>query len=173
MAGTVVRQLRDIARDGNRTVIATIHQPSSELFSLFDQLYLLSDGSCVYDGPASEAVEYFDSLGFPCPEFVSPTDHFMRQLVVVDKASDEAGVARVERLKSAWATRKQPGVLTGSRKDPIIQTQDFNSNRLGILRQLQVVLSRNVLSLLRDQTGSQLRVPYSRLRFALVQCART
>ncbi|KAL3667595.1 ABC-2 type transporter [Phytophthora oleae] len=47
MAETVVRQLRDIARDGNRTVIATIHQPSSELFSLFDQLYLLSDGSCV------------------------------------------------------------------------------------------------------------------------------
>eukprot|EP00644_Phytophthora_capsici_P001152 jgi/Phyca11/576285/estExt2_Genewise1.C_PHYCAscaffold_860075 len=152
MAETVVRQLRDIARDGNRTVIATIHQPSSELFTFFDQLYLLSDGSCVYDGPASEAVEYFDSLGFPCPEFVSPTDHFMRQLVVVDKALDEAGVARVERLKSMWVTRKQSGVLTRSKKDPIINIQDLNANRLGVVRQLQVVLSRTILSLLRDKT---------------------
>ncbi|KAL3667596.1 ABC-2 type transporter [Phytophthora oleae] len=74
----------------------------------------------------------------------------MRQLVVVDKASDEAGVARIEGLKSAWATRKQPGVLARPKKDPIIETQGFNSNRLGIMGQLRIVLSRNVLSLVRD-----------------------
>lgn len=41
MAETVIKQLQQIARDG-RTVLATIHQPSSEVFAIFDQLYLLS-----------------------------------------------------------------------------------------------------------------------------------
>ncbi|RLN47683.1 hypothetical protein BBJ29_000574 [Phytophthora kernoviae] len=101
MAETVVRQLQELARDGNRTVIATIHQPSSELYALFDQLYLLSDGACVYDGLASEAMAYFSSLGYECPPYVSPADYFMRQLVAVDTATDSAGVVRVEGLKTA------------------------------------------------------------------------
>ncbi|KUF87386.1 RNA polymerase III transcription repressor MAF1 [Phytophthora nicotianae] len=157
MAETVMRQLQEIARDGNRTVIATIHQPSSELFTLFDQLYLLSDGACVYDGPAVEAVEYFSSLGYQCPAFVSPTDYFMRQLVVVDKASDVAGVARVEGLKTAWATRSHTGVLTPLKTNQTTIYEDakldgFKNDRLDLIGQLRVVLSRNVLSLFRDKT---------------------
>ncbi|KAK1932434.1 ABC transporter G family member 9 [Phytophthora citrophthora] len=56
MAETVIKQLQQIARDG-RTVLATIHQPSSEVFAIFDQLYLLSDGSPVYQGKASQSVD--------------------------------------------------------------------------------------------------------------------
>ncbi|KAF0685462.1 hypothetical protein As57867_022579, partial [Aphanomyces stellatus] len=37
MAESVILQLQKLAREG-RTVVATIHQPSSELFALFDQL---------------------------------------------------------------------------------------------------------------------------------------
>ena len=38
-------------------MIASIHQPSSEVFELFDRLYLLSSGKTVYFGQASEAYE--------------------------------------------------------------------------------------------------------------------
>ncbi|XP_069154909.1 ABC transporter G family member 11 isoform X1 [Solanum lycopersicum] len=50
----VTQTLRCLSRDG-RTVIASIHQPSSEVFELFDRLYLLSGGKTVYFGQASEA----------------------------------------------------------------------------------------------------------------------
>ncbi|KAL1294494.1 hypothetical protein AAHE18_19G145300 [Arachis hypogaea] len=53
----VTQTLRALARDG-RTVIASIHQPSSEVFELFDQLYLLSGGKTVYFGHASAAYEF-------------------------------------------------------------------------------------------------------------------
>eukprot|EP01018_Ginkgo_biloba_P035785 Gb_08227 [translate_table: standard] len=43
----VTQTLRNLAHDG-RTVIASIHQPSSEVFALFDYLYLLSGGKTVY-----------------------------------------------------------------------------------------------------------------------------
>jgi len=52
----VTQTLRGLARDG-RTVIASIHQPSSEVFELFDMLFLLSGGKTVYFGQASQACE--------------------------------------------------------------------------------------------------------------------
>lgn len=52
----VVTTLRNLARDG-RTIIASIHQPSSEVFELFDTLTLLTGGKLVYFGEASLANE--------------------------------------------------------------------------------------------------------------------
>lgn len=57
----MTQTLRALARDG-RTVIASIHQPSSEVFELFDQLYLLSSGKTVYFGLASDAYEVIKNL---------------------------------------------------------------------------------------------------------------
>ncbi|KAL3342676.1 hypothetical protein AABB24_026616 [Solanum stoloniferum] len=73
----VTQTLRGLSRDG-RTVIASIHQPSSEVFELFDRLYLLSGGKTVYFGQASEAYEFFAQAGFPCPALRNPSDHFLR-----------------------------------------------------------------------------------------------
>ncbi len=56
----VVSTLRNLARDG-RTVIASIHQPSSEVFELFDNLTLLSGGRLVYFGEAPAAREVSSS----------------------------------------------------------------------------------------------------------------
>uniref|UniRef100_A0A5B7ALI6 Putative ABC transporter G family member 11 n=1 Tax=Davidia involucrata TaxID=16924 RepID=A0A5B7ALI6_DAVIN len=73
----VTQTLRGLSRDG-RTVIASIHQPSSEVFELFDRLYLLSGGKTVYFGQVSEAYEFFAQAGFPCPALRNPSDHFLR-----------------------------------------------------------------------------------------------
>ncbi|KAK4719555.1 hypothetical protein R3W88_017893 [Solanum pinnatisectum] len=73
----VTQTLRCLSRDG-QTVIASIHQPSSEVFELFDRLYLLSGGKTVYFGQASEAHQFFAEAGFPCPSFRNPSDHFLR-----------------------------------------------------------------------------------------------
>ncbi|XP_030459260.1 ABC transporter G family member 1-like [Syzygium oleosum] len=63
-----------------RTIIASIHQPSSEVFQLFHNLCLLSSGRTVYFGPASAATEFFASNGFPCPTLQNPSDHFLKTI---------------------------------------------------------------------------------------------
>ncbi|KAL3664426.1 hypothetical protein V7S43_010749 [Phytophthora oleae] len=148
MAETVTMQLQQIARDG-RTVIATIHQPSSELFALFDQLYLLSDGSPVYQGKALESVDYFASLGYPCPSLMNPTDYFMKQLVVMDKATDAEGVARVEKLKKEWVQHQTlPQIEDGG-----IKAEEYNDSRLNVFGQVGVLAHRNVVRFVRDRLG--------------------
>ncbi|MCL7050140.1 hypothetical protein MKW94_005986 [Papaver nudicaule] len=58
----IVLMLHDIAEAG-KTVVTTIHQPSSRLFHKFDKLILLGKGSLLYYGKASEAMDYFSSIG--------------------------------------------------------------------------------------------------------------
>ncbi|KAH6824080.1 ABC-2 type transporter family protein [Perilla frutescens var. hirtella] len=58
----IIQMLQDIAQ-GGKTVVTTIHQPSSRLFSKFDKLILLSNGCSLYFGKASEAMVYFSSIG--------------------------------------------------------------------------------------------------------------
>ncbi|KAF8398347.1 hypothetical protein HHK36_017274 [Tetracentron sinense] len=73
----VIQALRNIARDG-RTVIFSVHQPNSDVFALFDDLFLLSGGEAVYFGEAEMAVMFFSDAGFPCPSRRNPSDHFLR-----------------------------------------------------------------------------------------------
>lgn len=59
---------------GGRTVVTTIHQPSSRLYHMFDKVILLSEGSPIYNGPASSALDYFSSIGFSASITLNPAD---------------------------------------------------------------------------------------------------
>ncbi|KAI4296398.1 hypothetical protein L6164_036359 [Bauhinia variegata] len=63
-----------------RTIVVSIHQPSADVFQLFDNLCLLSYGKTVFFGPASAANEFFRSSGFPCPTLQNPSDHFLKTI---------------------------------------------------------------------------------------------
>ncbi|URD73895.1 ABC transporter G family member [Musa troglodytarum] len=82
----VMSRIVNLAKHDGRTVLASIHQPGSGVFELFDDLCLLSDGKTVYFGPTSGANEFFALNGFACPTFINPSDHYLR---TVNKDFDE------------------------------------------------------------------------------------
>lgn len=61
----------------NMTVIASIHQPTSEIFNSFDLLLALSEGYSVYWGSTSRLVPHFAACGIACPPYYNPADHLM------------------------------------------------------------------------------------------------
>jgi ABC-type multidrug transport system ATPase subunit/ABC-type multidrug transport system permease subunit len=70
----VVKILKDVAQTG-RTVVATVHQPSAELFFMFDDLLLLAEGRTVYHGPTKDMVAYFEhTFGYLAPKYNNPAD---------------------------------------------------------------------------------------------------
>eukprot|EP00250_Pteridium_aquilinum_P019927 c24628_g3_i1 orf=640-2622(+) len=72
----VVKRLRTLSKSG-RTLLVSIHQPSSEVFELFHHLCLLSSGQTIYFGERLRAQQFFEDAGFSCPPFRNPSDHFL------------------------------------------------------------------------------------------------
>ncbi|KAL8227657.1 hypothetical protein R6Q57_015241 [Mikania cordata] len=69
--------LKGLAR-GGRSVVTTIHQPSSRLYWMFDKVVVLSDGCPIYSGQAGRVMEYFASIGFvPGFSLMNPADFLL------------------------------------------------------------------------------------------------
>eukprot|EP01135_Chromosphaera_perkinsii_P004233 Nk52_evm22s272 gene=Nk52_evmTU22s272 len=73
----VIRMLKQLAIKEQFSVIATIHQPSTKVYELFDKTMLLAGGKTVFFGPRAELPDHFESLGYPCPQFINPADYYM------------------------------------------------------------------------------------------------
>lgn len=75
-AHRVVATLAGLARKG-KTVVASVHQPSSRVYQMFDKVLLLAEGRCLYFGYGRDAMDYFASVGFS-PRFpVNPADFML------------------------------------------------------------------------------------------------
>ncbi|KAL9643147.1 hypothetical protein ABK040_001636 [Willaertia magna] len=74
----VIQALRTIAVQQHITIVTVIHQPRYEIFTMFHKVLLLGKGGrVVYLGQAKKAVDYFEMIGFKCPQHVNPADFIM------------------------------------------------------------------------------------------------
>lgn len=81
-----VQLLKKLASE-NTTVLCTIHQPASEVFSLFDRCIFMRSGRIFYQGPTADIVSHFSNKGFSCPYNYNPSDYIM-QLSQVQSVED-------------------------------------------------------------------------------------
>ncbi|KAF9358116.1 hypothetical protein BGX34_009051 [Mortierella sp. NVP85] len=86
----VTNAIKDLARKG-RTVILTVHQPRSDIYELFDDLLLLSQGKVVYFGKAQAATTYFEGLGHECPVGWNVADYFLDLVTLHQEADSDSG----------------------------------------------------------------------------------
>lgn len=72
-AAQVMKLLKSVAEHGN-TVLFTIHQPSSNIFSTFDRLILLNKGQVMHQGDVKAIARDFDRCGHAVPPQYNPAD---------------------------------------------------------------------------------------------------
>lgn len=80
------------------TAVISLLQPAPETYELFDNIILLSEGQIVYQGPRENVLEFFEFMGFKCPERKAVAD-FLQE---VTSRKDQ---------EQYWANKDQPYVF--------------------------------------------------------------
>ncbi|KAG2674487.1 hypothetical protein I3843_13G123100 [Carya illinoinensis] len=64
----IVKFMRQMVHIMDVTMVISLLQPAPETYDLFDDIILLSEGQIVYQGPRENVLEFFEYVGFKCPE---------------------------------------------------------------------------------------------------------
>jgi ABC-type multidrug transport system ATPase subunit/ABC-type multidrug transport system permease subunit len=157
----LVTTLKALAAKG-RTVILTIHQPRSEIWTLFDRVVLLSQGNSVFAADRQSCMEYFARQGYPLPAFCNPAEHVI-DVAAIDNRSSELEIAsqtRVDNLKAEWAKVSKDGfgqeLVVRESRDGLESSRSCHlvvKQGISFSRQLRVLTSRVWLTTVRDPLG--------------------
>lgn len=96
MAENIVQSLKALAEKG-KTVLCTIHQPSSDVFALFNNVLVMAEGRVAFMGTAEDALEFYRSVGYPCPVNYNPADFYILTMAVVPGREQECQ-QRIEKI---------------------------------------------------------------------------
>lgn len=164
-AAALVATLQELAQSG-KTVISSIHQPSSHVFYSFDKLFVLADGHMVYNGSPRGCMPYLQSRGYAPPGDYNPADFLMDLVTSYDMFSEKYEVAPRQALIEAWdnaATLKEAEVAQAAlAAAPSLADPDSSLKQrpTSYMTQLKVLLQRS-----QKNASSQL---FTKLNF--VQC---
>ncbi|KAM6595315.1 hypothetical protein CsatA_005839 [Cannabis sativa] len=64
----IVKFMRQMVHIMDVTMVISLLQPAPETYDLFDDIILLSEGKIVYQGPRDNVLEFFEYMGFKCPD---------------------------------------------------------------------------------------------------------
>eukprot|EP00118_Oscarella_pearsei_P005221 m.23701 g.23701 ORF g.23701 m.23701 type:complete len:697 (+) comp28518_c0_seq2:216-2306(+) len=177
MAESVVRVLQKMAVTG-RTIVCTIHQPSSEVFDLFDRLILMAEGRLAYLGPSLGAMGFFGSCGYPCPENHNPADFYVHTLAITPGSEEECR-QKVKALTDKFDESEPGKALKTSIEEMNIDSGNQNGNgrsydlefsqrqlhkqsyKASFFTQLRFVFWRAWLSNIRDPTAVKVKIGQS------------
>ncbi|PWW76124.1 P-loop containing nucleoside triphosphate hydrolase protein [Tuber magnatum] len=160
----VMYRIRQVARDENMIVIASIHQPTAATFNLFSQLVLLSSGRLVYSGPTDQVVPYFSTQGVPIPPLSNPAEFLLDVCntdfdnSAIEVGGEEGRIARLDRLMEAWSPKSPATEISSA---PFADSEGAMSTSgapTGVPRQTLVLLQRLWLKSYRDLLAYWIRV---------------
>ncbi|XP_076252829.1 ATP-binding cassette sub-family G member 1 [Rhynchophorus ferrugineus] len=137
---------KKLAKEG-RTVICTIHQPSALLFDMFDKVYAVAEGKCIYDGTPQNLVPHMSKFNLICPPFHNPAD-FLMEVASGDYGTDIKVLANAV----SEARPKQDVITCNGKNDLFSKNQKWNDGEdepspspAPVLMQFLLLYKRNLL----------------------------
>ena len=146
--------IAEVARLHQMIVIASIHQPSTTTFELFDRILLLSTGRTCFFGKPSEASGYFSNINHPMPLHTNPAE-FMLDLINTDFAKDrplaDKALASIQEAWSSSAERETilQTITASSTTNPDLNSA-HHSSRTNFATTTLTLLHRNFVKSHRD-----------------------
>jgi ABC-type multidrug transport system ATPase subunit len=133
--------LDDVAKRDSVIIVATIHQPATEVFMAFSSVLFLVNGRVAYNGPPSEVESYCGTIGKPLPPLTNPADHFISLV-----NSEFVGRDQVDAVVSAWPKSASASISVADLEQLVPPA------RPGTLAQCWILFCRRALLSVRDPT---------------------
>ncbi|KAL3842528.1 hypothetical protein ACJMK2_020531 [Sinanodonta woodiana] len=112
-AFSLIQTLKTFTEHHQKTVVTTIHQPSSQIFFQFDTLLLMCNGHSVYYGSTRDVVDYFASIELPMTSHYNPADFILEKLKSGQEVQEKIIQASYEKRK----VLNNPDMLTHDKND--------------------------------------------------------
>lgn len=87
----LVSILSNYAKKTGCGILLSMEKPRSDVFPFLDRALFLCLGGVVYSGSTRGMLEYFHSIGFPCPQLENPLMYYLC-LSTVDRRQVEANI---------------------------------------------------------------------------------
>ncbi|XP_025075548.1 ATP-binding cassette sub-family G member 1-like [Pogonomyrmex barbatus] len=161
----LINMLHDMAK-ANCTVICTIHQPSSQMVSLIDNIMVLDRGRCMYCGPKNEIINTYNIAGYMCPSFYNIVE-FVLEVITGHRGGDLENLHKIccseyEKFKLGCKHHESgPNSLTISKqKSEIDDKINVNSiiQKKSTWQQQKILFLRALICIKRDNTLTKLRL---------------
>ncbi|XP_077287878.1 ATP-binding cassette sub-family G member 5 [Arctopsyche grandis] len=115
----VVSILSNAAKKYGAAIILTMEKPRSDVFPFLDRVVYLCLGDVVYAGPTRTLLDYFGSIGFPCPQLENPLMYYLC-LSTVDRRSRERFIESNHQIAALVEKFKMEGhaIIQSSSNEP-------------------------------------------------------
>ncbi|ETV72071.1 hypothetical protein H257_12861 [Aphanomyces astaci] len=148
----VMAYIQKLCLSQKHTVICTIHQPSTKVYTMFAKVLVLAQGETVFFGSPHDLLLHFANIGYPCPTYSNPAEYYLSLV-----NTDFPGHGDVDALaggfaSSTFATHTKLQV-TGdrSRSDfAPLSKADLREMKPSVGRQFLMVLQRTALENVRN-----------------------
>ncbi|ERN19478.1 hypothetical protein AMTR_s00069p00193120, partial [Amborella trichopoda] len=81
----IMENLHQLVHNMDVTMVISLLQPTPETFELFDEIILMSEGQIAYQGPREKILDFFEFMGFRCPNRKSTADFLQEVMSKMDQ----------------------------------------------------------------------------------------
>ena len=148
-ANKILQLCQKLAKEQNKTIIMTIHQPSYKMMKYFDKMHLLAASGVVYDGPIDGCTAFFEECGEKLPENTNPADFFL-DCISIDYTTNKTAARSMDKVikyKNHFETKDIDVDCTSKMK---IVTKDYNEGILRGFLTCMALINRLILNKVRD-----------------------
>lgn len=150
-----IQLLKKLAMQG-KTIVCTIHTPSASQFKLFDHLYALADGRCIYQGSSENLIPFLSEVDLKCPASYSPTDFLME---IANGDYGDQNVRLTAKIKNGANEEYRADFIEEMTSEELSNRSDQSIvSSSCFFNQLKNLLARNLLMLYRDKSAMWLRL---------------
>ena len=184
-AMTLIRCLRQVAEAG-RVVVASLHQPSKDMYYALDKVMLMGHGRLLYMGRPEEANEYMQNAGVPCPQNAAMAEHMLQvasnpeSIVAMLQARERSNKNKIKNYSvgspNKTASSSPESESLGDNEVPTVPVpKTSSSTRLcspvshaDLSRQLSVMFWRTLVDIIRNPTLLTLHVSLAIFTLSLI-----